>query len=589
MAISDTKSAQKYASIAEVAAAEARSFADKAAKAEDYSNQAESSAEAAANSEAAAKDSENNAHASEERAAQSAESANLSSINATLASNVYADKSSAQAAIDAGKIPLDALFNVVSPNDDTYLDQYKNVSGAATYNGKSYPTNEYIANRLPETPSPNNYVPLFVDEENNVVFWLENGLINAKGLHDNLNPIYNIDSGNSRVPLFFDDANNVVLWLENGLINAKGLAPSIAGISNEMLYSTLLSRITRTSGETLWQYNAKKSKLDLSVPSKITIGFAGDSWCEHVTIPQVFANFLYEKYGKAGEGWIQLNIDKDNLLNGVTLTKANWSVYDASETTTPPAYPTSMDGQYLYSSATNSTMILGNVFATSVQIVYYDGNGSFNYSVNSGSSVNVVCGGTNKIITTTISGLSIGSATQVSISTSNNAGAVVIYGFYASGTGVGVEIAKMGNGGITAPGYTKVLQYLPQTVGITSPDLLIMIIGTNDYRLNVPISDFTNGLTSWVQAWKSALPNTGIVMVAPPQANASGNTPLSSYRDSIRSVASSLGVDFFSMYDFLNVSYSKSNGAGLWIDNLHLNSNGARYLFNQINKQFLGA
>ncbi|HIH8965351.1 SGNH/GDSL hydrolase family protein [Serratia marcescens] len=494
----------------------------------------------------------------------------------------------ADAAIASGEIPNDAFFFIWSDNDEYIAEKYQNVGGVATPQDSFIISNEFIRSRVPDTPSPNDYTPIVIDEDNNVGLWFENGLLNAKGIHDDINPIIKVDSGNYRVPFVFDEDNNVALWFENGLLNAKGLAPSIAGVNKSELSSYFLSKTNATNGETLWQYNSKKGKLDLGTAAKLTIGFPGDSWCEHATIPQVFANYLYGKYGKAGEGWIQLNIDKDNLINGVTLTKANWSVYDASETTSDPTYPTSMDGQYLFSSATNSTIILGNLFATSVQIVYYDGNGSFNYSVNSGSSVNVVGTGTNKIVTTTITGLGISSATQISISTSNNAGTVVIYSFYASGSGNGVEIAKMGNGGITAPGYTKVLPYLPQTAGIVAPDLLIMIIGTNDYRLSVPVTDFTTGLMSWVQAWKTAIPNAGIILVAPPQANATGVYPLSSYRDAMRSVASQLGVEFFSMYDFLNVGYSKSNAAGLWIDNLHLNSNGARYLFNQLNKKILG-
>lgn len=494
----------------------------------------------------------------------------------------------ASAAIASGEIPDGAFFFIWSDNEEYIAEKYKNVGGVATPQDAFIISDEFIRARIPDTPSPNNYVPVIIDEDDNVGFWLENGLINAKGIHDDINPIVKVDSGNVRVPVVFDEDNNVALWFENGLLNAKGLAPSIAGVNKSDLSNYFISKISSTIGETLWQYNSKKAKLDLGIASKLTIGFAGDSWCEHATIPQVFANYLYGKYGKAAEGWIQLNIDKDNLINGVTLTKTNWSVYDASETTSSPTYPTSMDGQYLYSSATNSAMVLGNIFATSIQIVYYDGNGSFNYSVNSGVSINVVGNGTNKIVTTTVSGLNISSTTQISISTSNNTGTVVMYGFYASGSGNGVEIAKMGNGGITAPGYTKVIQYLPQTIGIAAPDLLIMIIGTNDYRLSVPISDFTTGLTSWVQAWKSSLPNTGIIMVAPPQANASGAYPLSSYRDAVRTVASQLGVEFFSMYDFLNVSYSKSNAAGLWLDNLHLNKNGAMYLFNQLNKKIMG-
>ncbi|WP_185954937.1 hypothetical protein [Klebsiella pneumoniae] len=41
-----------------------------------------------------------------------------------------------------------------------------------------------------------------------------------------------------------------------------------------------------------------------------------------------------------------------------------------------------------------------------------------------------------------------------------------------------------------------------------------MIIGTNDYRLGRTLSNFYTALTSWVQAYKAALPDTALVLIA---------------------------------------------------------------------------
>nr|WP_085841867.1 GDSL-type esterase/lipase family protein [Klebsiella quasipneumoniae] len=361
----------------------------------------------------------------------------------------------------------------------------------------------------------------------------------------------------------------------------------LAGVlTNDEFNSAMQKIVLNTTGATAWKFRAKKSKLELSLPSKLKIGFTGDSWTEHNTIPQVFADYFYSKYGKSGDGWIQLNIDNPNQINGIVLNRNGWAVYDASGNAVP-AFPTAMDGMYIYTNTTTSTLTISNLFSSSVQIFYYDNNGAFRYSLNGGTPVIVTGSGTNKIVSVTISGLDVAVATTISIDSAVNAGTVVIYGFYSEGTGNGVEINKMGNGGITAPQYIKTLPFLSQTGAVVAPDMLIMIIGTNDFRTSVTLQAFRDSLASWIEAWKAIIPDSSIIMVAPPQCNASGANPLSSFRDVMREVAINEGVEFYSMYDCMNTSYAKSNAQGLWKDNLHLSNVGARFLLNQLNKYFL--
>ncbi|WP_129992980.1 hypothetical protein [Serratia marcescens] len=144
MALTESQSAKLSATIAENAAAEAKSYADLAAKAGDFSKDAESAAEAAAASESQAKESAQSATDAALSAQDSANSADIASSNAALSANVYPSVSAAQDAITAGTIPLNALFNIVSASDLRYVDQYKNISGVATTTGKSYPSSAYV-------------------------------------------------------------------------------------------------------------------------------------------------------------------------------------------------------------------------------------------------------------------------------------------------------------------------------------------------------------------------------------------------------------------------------------------------------------
>ncbi|HAO1617764.1 hypothetical protein HU184_08210 [Escherichia coli] len=504
-------------------------------------------------------------------------------------SKQYATLAAAQA--DIANIPEGSTAYYRSPDDSALAIEVMNVGGTLTATGRKMISeigvNEKILDRLPDVSSSVNKVPLFNDEDDNVPVWLENGKLNAVALDDNLRDVSDT-SFPGKIPLFHDDEGNVPVWLEGGKLNAVALHEALlAGVlTNDEFNSAMQKKVLNTTGATAWKFRAKKSKLELSLPSKLKIGFTGDSWTEHNTIPQVFADFFYSKYGKSGDGWIQLNIDNPNQINGIVLNRNGWAVYDASGNAVP-AFPTAMDGMYIYTNTTTSTLTLSNLFSSSVQIFYYDNNGAFRYSLNGGTPVIVTGAGTNKIVSVTISGLDVSVATTISIDSAVNAGTVVIYGFYSEGTGNGVEINKMGNGGITAPQYIKTLPFLSQTGAVVAPDLLIMIIGTNDFRTSVTLQAFRDSLSSWIEAWKAIIPDSSIIMVAPPQCNASGANPLSSFRDVMRDVAINEGVEFYSMYDFMNTSYAKSNAQGLWKDNLHLSNVGARFLLNQLNKYFL--
>ncbi|HBR1602718.1 TPA: hypothetical protein SLN53_003590 [Klebsiella pneumoniae] len=504
-------------------------------------------------------------------------------------SKQYATLAAAQA--DIANIPVGSTTYYRSPDDSALAVEVMNVSGTLQPTGRKMISeigvNEKILDRLPDVSSSVNKVPLFNDEDDNVPVWLENGKLNAVALDDNLRDVSDT-SFPGKVPLFHDDEGNVPVWLEGGKLNAVALHEGLlAGVlTNDEFNSAMQKIVLNTTGATAWKFRAKKSKLELSLPSKLKIGFTGDSWTEHNTIPQVFADYFYSKYGKSGDGWIQLNIDNPNQINGIVLNRNGWAVYDASGNAVP-AFPTAMDGMYIYTSTTTSTLTISNLFSSSVQIFYYDNNGAFRYSLNGGTPVIVTGSGTNKIVSVTISGLDVAVATTISIDSAVNAGTVVIYGFYSEGTGNGVEINKMGNGGITAPQYIKTLPFLSQTGAVVAPDMLIMIIGTNDFRTSVTLQAFRDSLASWIEAWKAIIPDSSIIMVAPPQCNASGANPLSSFRDVMREVAINEGVEFYSMYDCMNTSYAKSNAQGLWKDNLHLSNVGARFLLNQLNKYFL--
>lgn len=458
-----------------------------------------------------------------------------------------------------------------------------------------------IANRVPVDSVVPQLVPVVQDSAGKVPIWLENGDLGVKGVtSDAADKVANagtilpakvamLPSENvapSMVPVVQDSIGNVPIWLENGDLGAKGITTTLTSAIALALSAYFQQPLKYTDARTAWRWRTAKSKYKLAVTSKLKVGFTGDSWTEKRAIPQMMANILYSEYTKSGEGWINFASANGDTLNGMTFSISGWTTYDASETTVAPTYGCALDGLCLYATGTAARITLNSVSATGLSIYYKDTLGTFRYTIDGGTPVAVTGAGTGNVTKVDITGLA-NSTHQLVIDLTGNTDTVVIYGVYATISSNGVEIQKFGNANITADGYTKVLSYIPYFAQQLNPDIIFMIIGTNDYRLGRTLTNFYTALTSWVQAYRTALPDTCLVLIAPPQCNATGSYPLTSYRDIMRKVATENNCEFFSLYDDFPSSYATANSYGLWNDTLHLNNNGADFLSRELYKYFL--
>lgn len=118
------------------------------------------------------------------------------------------------------------------------------------------------------------------------------------------------------------------------------------------------------------------------------------------------------------------------------------------------------------------------------------------------------------------------------------------------------------------------------------PDLIFVILGTNDFRTNKSIASYVNGLKTMVEQYRAANSDTGFVFVSPARCNATGNIPSSKYRDAMAELAMDLGIEFFNQHDDWDI-FSVMNSYGVWVDALHLNDAGASALVKSLNNHFL--
>ena len=525
-------------------------------------------------------------------------------------SKQYQTLEAAQA--DIANIPVGSTTYYRSPDDSALAIEVMNVGGTLTATGRKMPSQQAVdeasdsANlaleRVPEETVMPALVPVVRDMEGKVPVWLKDGDFDTRGVTDEFSDkvagkgtaipaaLAMLPSevvSPQQVPLFRDAAGNVPVYLVDGKLAAYGVDSSLINLIYAGLQGLFQPNMKFTDGRSAWRWRVAKSKYKLLVGAKLKVGFTGDSWTEKRAIPQMMANILYSEYSKAGEGWINFASANGDTLNGMSFNISGWTTYDASETTAEPTYGCALDGLCLYATGTAARITLNAVNATSLSIYFKDTAGVFRYTIDGGTPVVVTGAGTGNVTKVDVTGLSSTGTHQLVIDLTGNTDTVVIYGVYASISSNGVEIQKFGNANITSDGYTKVLSNISYFAQQLNPDIIFMIIGTNDYRLGRTLSNFYTALTSWVQAYKAALPDTALVLIAPAQCNATGSYPLASYRDIMRKVATENGAEFYSLFDDFPASWTTANGYGLWNDALHLNNNGADFLSRQLYKYFL--
>ncbi|MBK0707380.1 SGNH/GDSL hydrolase family protein [Klebsiella pneumoniae] len=525
-------------------------------------------------------------------------------------SKQYQTLEAAQA--DIANIPVGSTTYYRSPDDSALAIEVMNVGGTLTATERKMPSQQAVdeasdsANlaleRVPEETVMPALVPVVRDMEGKVPVWLKDGDFDTRGVTDEFSDkvagkgtaipaaLAMLPSevvSPQQVPLFRDAAGNVPVYLVDGKLAAYGVDSSLINLIYAGLQGLFQPNMKFTDGRSAWRWRVAKSKYKLLVGAKLKVGFTGDSWTEKRAIPQMMANILYSEYSKAGEGWINFASANGDTLNGMSFNISGWTTYDASETTAEPTYGCALDGLCLYATGTAARITLNAVNATSLSIYFKDTAGVFRYTIDGDTPVVVTGAGTGNVTKVDVTGLSSTGTHQLVIDLTGNTDTVVIYGVYASISSNGVEIQKFGNANITADGYTKVLSNISYFAQQLNPDIIFMIIGTNDYRLGRTLSNFYTALTSWVQAYKAALPDTALVLIAPAQCNATGSYPLASYRDIMRKVATENGAEFYSLFDDFPASWTTANGYGLWNDALHLNNNGADFLSRQLYKYFL--
>jgi VCBS repeat-containing protein len=237
----------------------------------------------------------------------------------------------------------------------------------------------------------------------------------------------------------------------------------------------------------------------------------------------------------------------------------------------------------------------GKVVATALMnavVIHYlkqvDG-GTFRYRIDSGSWTSVDTSNAGDLYATeTVSGLDGSSHTlTIEVTVAGSAG-VTLMGIEPQLTADGVRTHFGGNGGTQALHFSQLNATLFQD-GITAldPDLVIIILGTNDCVNDVTIANFETRYNTVIDRIQAAVPLADIVLVCPAADYLEGTYPMSDYQASIRSMAVSQGCACLDLYmDFGPYNDAVTRGIMVTAD-VHPTDAGYRLIVNLLLNRLL--
>ncbi|HFE9907433.1 TPA: SGNH/GDSL hydrolase family protein [Acinetobacter baumannii] len=426
-------------------------------------------------------------------------------------------------------------------------------------------------------------VPLAVDQLGNVPIWLEDGAFdfaNSKALGKS--------ERSSIIPLVVDEAGNVPVWLEDGSLGFSTLSLDtfnfLTNYFQSRKYQTNVfmgQRPINTDSASLRQWKAKVAKIKSGITDQLRVVLAGDSWAEHTTIATELKTILQTAYGESGSGWVNLGTER-NMLDGITITySSGWTVNDLDSTTAAFPYGCGPDGFTRTSTTAGSTITLANLIKGDQLAVFFGNTGGvFSYTIN-GVETNVTANSAKKVL------ISLNGATSAVLKVIS--GTICFFGMHLrKTTGSGVEFNKVGNGNSTGQDYLKISPASQAEVSsFLNPDVLIIILGTNDYRRGHSVANYQAGIMAMIDGFKSASPNCAVILVIPAKTNVSSPPiPLENFAEAAFELIYYRQTEVYNMFDDWGL-YDLENNNGQWADTLHVSKSGAYRLSRKIFKTFL--
>ncbi|TCQ28273.1 SGNH/GDSL hydrolase family protein [Rhizobium sp. PP-CC-3G-465] len=443
-----------------------------------------------------------------------------------------------------------------------------------------------VGAQFPKVEATGQAQPLIVSDEVAIMYLDEEGRVGLPVLApetkreatSDLAPAISVHS--VRQPLLYSDKGGVAAFLDEDGIDFPKVSKA--------LKAKLLPRQAMSSGQSLHRVRSKIARMKFGIsPEKIKVLVIGDSWVQGDPISRGLMTEMTRDFPISDTGFMSSRgtAFAVALTSATLVTSGGWTITNATDGTTYP-FGTGPDGQVLYTTATNQTISVAGLKATSIKILRNQFGGKWRYRVDGGSYTVVTdaTGGAQAAIT--ISGLADVDHT-LDIDTVGNTGTVSFAGLYAERNVSGIEINRFGAGGMDAARMQFYIPNMQLAISLIQPDLVITVLGTNDAGSPVSTPDvYADVLGDLTTLVKSIVPDCGVLHVIPPVNAGAVLNPLSAYRDAIIDLCETNGSEYLSLVDTFG-SYDQGNALFLWSDTLHLNAIGGLVVGKTINDNFI--
>lgn len=342
------------------------------------------------------------------------------------------------------------------------------------------------------------------------------------------------------------------------LSGARGRTAGKATAPNPLLMQTAAENRMNadTLGRaTLTDFDAAIARIEGGVSgAQCVVACIGDSWFERLLstggIVQALRTLLIAKWGDAGLGWVDFLSCAASTTGtyslGWTLTKAGTWVPDDQTVNSHGVGIGHMTTSDIATPASFTLASGGNVNGMVLQYYKQIGGGTFRHKMDAGGFTTVDTDAAVGIGTVTYTGLSTAAHTLLAETTVAGSQGLMLIGADLKLDAAGVRVHKIGNGGASSADYTQVDATIWQAgLAALAPNLVIVLLGTNDKTANMVPGTFATNLHTMVSRIRAAVPLASILFVSPADTGDVKTYPMQTFDATMRSQAAADRVAYF--------------------------------------------
>ncbi len=454
---------------------------------------------------------------------------------------------------------------------------------------------------VPVSGVEDSFQPIVMDDVDNVLVWLKDGVIDALGFGETLTGaitteitdtletqgLGNESGQGDEKQILVSDGSNVLVWLINGLLDAIGAGPTLlADIRDKAQLPTADKYVPSTGGRWLRKHRANVINLVHGSPSaaRLHLWCSGDSWTERELIPQaILDDYRAQGVTYVASGWQgfggTFRLDEDSLAvtSGTRLDIQEQGASDGGQYA-PDGF------RMTFSAADTTARIVMNATGRTARFYYKLNGATFSYQVDAGSVVPVTgssAGGTG------YTEIDLGSegTHEVIITRPTATNALECYGFFLFSDASGLTLSSAGDGGSTmvhlaGAVVTAAAQYILADIdGLGMQTTVRLCWLTNDSRLDNTVAATAAALETIIGAYQDGFASCEGYFVCPPANAVSGisaGIAIDNYIPDLLAVCKAAEFDFVNLWTLLP---AHAEALPLWteaatVDTLHFTAEG---------------